>query len=145
MGPCTAQRKARSLGAPGTVTRYLLDAAFLIDYLRGNPDATDRMRRIFEEGDEPLVNEVVVGECWTGAHDDDDRDLVGLLRPLEFIQPGPEAARQAGRWRSDARNRGRTLDLPDALIAAAAEAAGAIVLTRNVRDFALTPVRVESY
>ncbi len=36
------------------------------------------------------------------------------------------------------------LSLPDALIAAAAED-DAIVLTRNVRDFALTPVRVETY
>jgi hypothetical protein len=31
------------------------------------------------------------------------------------------------------------------LVAAAAEALHAAVLTRNVRDFALTPVRVETY
>jgi predicted nucleic acid-binding protein len=37
------------------------------------------------------------------------------------------------------------LSLEDALIAAAAEAAEATVLTRNVRDFALTPARVETY
>jgi predicted nucleic acid-binding protein len=37
------------------------------------------------------------------------------------------------------------LSLADALIAAAADAAGAMVLTRNTRDFALTPVRVDSY
>jgi predicted nucleic acid-binding protein len=37
------------------------------------------------------------------------------------------------------------LSLADALIAAAANNADAIVLTRNVRDFSLTPVRVESY
>jgi len=37
------------------------------------------------------------------------------------------------------------LSTPDALIAATADALGAAVLTRNVKDFALTPVRVESY
>jgi predicted nucleic acid-binding protein len=37
------------------------------------------------------------------------------------------------------------LSLADALIAAVADALGASVVTRNVRDFALTPVRVERY
>lgn len=35
--------------------------------------------------------------------------------------------------------------IADALIASSAEAVGAAVLTRNVRDFALTPVRVLTY
>ena len=51
----------------------------------------------------------------------------------------------AGRWRGEVRRAGRNLSLADALIAAAAEASDAIVLTRNVRDFSLTPVRVETY
>ncbi len=51
----------------------------------------------------------------------------------------------AGSWREVARSRGRHLSLADALIAAAAHDADAAVLTRNVRDFALTPVRVETY
>jgi predicted nucleic acid-binding protein len=38
-----------------------------------------------------------------------------------------------------------TLSAPDALIAASAEALDATVLTRNLRDFALTPVPVETY
>jgi predicted nucleic acid-binding protein len=37
------------------------------------------------------------------------------------------------------------LSLADALIAAAADASDAAVLTRNVRDFAMTPVRIETY
>jgi predicted nucleic acid-binding protein len=40
---------------------------------------------------------------------------------------------------------GRTLGLADALIAAAAFADNAAVLTRNTRDFALTPVRLVTY
>jgi predicted nucleic acid-binding protein len=52
---------------------------------------------------------------------------------------------EAGRWRTEARALGRRLSLEDALVAAAAHASDAAVLTRNVRDFALTPVRVETY
>ena len=68
-----------------------------------------------------------------------------ILEPVEFIQPGPESALMAGDWRRQAHERGRQLSLPDALVASAAAAVDAAVLTRNVRDFALTPVRVETY
>ncbi|HYN68781.1 MAG TPA: PIN domain-containing protein [Candidatus Eisenbacteria bacterium] len=124
--------------------RYLLDSTFIIDYLRGLAGARDRLARMFEDGDEPLVNEVVVCEAWVGAREPDPA-LEALLRPIEFIQPGTDAARRAGRWRADARAKGLTLSLADALVAAAADDADAAVLTRNVRDFGLTPVRVESY
>lgn len=70
---------------------------------------------------------------------------MALLSPIELIQPPVEAALSAGRWRAQARLHGRTLSLADALIAAAADAVGATVLTRNARDFSLTPVPQESY
>jgi predicted nucleic acid-binding protein len=99
---------------------------------------------MFEDGDEPVVNQVVVCELWAGAREPDPA-LEAMLGPIEFTQPDTAAARRAGRWRADARARGRTLSLADALVAAAADAADAAVLTRNLRDFSLTPVRVETY
>lgn len=125
--------------------RYLLDSTFVIDYLRGDPDAVQRYRGMFEAGDEPVTTEIVVCEVATGVLAHPDPDLKVFLEPLEFVQPGPETALLAGSWRADARRRGLSLSLADALIAAAAEAAGAVVLTRNLRDFALAPVRVEPY
>jgi predicted nucleic acid-binding protein len=125
--------------------RYLLDTTFVIDHLRGDPVAVARFARIVENGDEPYVCDVVACEAWTGAHDDADPDLVGLLRFVEFVQAGPDQARRAGRWRADARRRGWALSAPDALIAATAHALDAALLTRNLRDFALTPVTVEAY
>jgi predicted nucleic acid-binding protein len=125
------------------VTRYVVDTSFVIDHLRGDRAAVDRLERIFGEGDEPLVNEIVACEAWAGAPTDDDPDLTALLRAMEFVQPGLDAAHLAGRWRDAARRRGHVLSLADALIAAAAD--DAVVLTRNVRDFALTPARVETY
>jgi predicted nucleic acid-binding protein len=125
--------------------RLLLDSTFVIDVLDGVPAAVARQRSIFEIGDEPFVNEVVVCEVRAGMQLRDQPNLAGLLEPVEFIQPGPESAMLAGKWRRDAHERGYRLSLPDALIAAAAEAMEATVLTRNVKDFALTPVRVETY
>ena len=125
--------------------RYLLDSSFLIDYLRGNQAAISRFREMFENGDQILVNAIAVCEVATGSRPGEEGDLMAMLEPLEFVQPGPETALQAGRWRDVARRAGSTLSLPDALIAAAADAMDAIVVTRNLRDFALTPARVEAY
>ena len=132
-------------GPDPLAVRYLMDSTFVIDYLRGDVAAIGRYRRLFEAGDEPLVNEIVVCEVATGAPSQPDWDLAAFLEPVEFVQPGPDAALVAGRWRAEARANGRHLSLADALIACAADAAGATVLTRNARDFALTPVRIEGY
>jgi predicted nucleic acid-binding protein len=127
------------------MTRYLLDTTFIVDHLRGEASASDRLRRIVETGDLPYVNDVVVAEAWAGASTDEDPDLAVLLRFLEFVQAGPDHARLAGRWRASARRSGRTLNLADALIGASAHDVGAVVLTRNVRDFSLMPIPVETY
>lgn len=127
------------------MARYLIDTTFVVDYLRALPAAVERFARSMSDGDEVFVNEIVICEAAFGAPTHPDPDLMALLEPLEFIQPGPEHVLLAGQWRAEARGRGRTLSLPDSLVAAAAVALDAIVLTRNERDFALTPVRVESY
>jgi predicted nucleic acid-binding protein len=125
--------------------RYLIDTTFVIDHLRGDEAATAKLERLVASGDEGFINDVVACEAWSGAPADDDAGLQTLLAAFEFIQPGPESARLAGRWRSNARQRGWALSLSDALIAAAAAAVDGAILTRNVRDFALTPVPVETY
>lgn len=123
----------------------ILDSTFVIDHLKGDPEAGARWHRMFEEGDQPVMTEVVVCEVRAGLRGQDEPILERLLLPTEFVQPGREVALLAGRWRAEVRTSGRTLGLPDSLIAAAAFHLGGGVLTRNVRDFALTPVRVETY
>lgn len=125
--------------------RLVLDSAFVIDYLNGVPEARARWTTAFAEGQEPIINEIVVCEVRAGLREHEVLDFEVFLEPIEFIQPGPEHAILAGQWRAEARMVGRSLSLADSLIAAAADAADAGVLTRNVLDFALTPVRVETY
>jgi len=125
--------------------RLLLDSAFVIDHMRGRPEAVDRYRELFEAGDEPLANEIVMCEVRAGTKLSDLPAFHAFFEPVELIQPGPDAALIAGAWRDLAKQRGYQLSLADALVAAAADAVDAAVLTRNVRDFALTPVKVETY
>ena len=125
--------------------RLVLDSTFLIDHLRGEREAVETLARIFEDGHDPIVTEIIVCEVRAGLLPEAERHLVALLEPMEFVQPDPATAMRAGRWRAELRARGRTLSLADSLIAAAADSMGATVLTRNVRDFALTSVPVETY
>lgn len=53
------------------------------------------------------------------------------------------SAQTAGKWWREHRAQGRTLGLIDTLIAAAAHAHGAIVLTANGSDFPMSEVQVE--
>jgi predicted nucleic acid-binding protein len=125
--------------------KVMLDTTFVIDCLRRKPEAMARLRSIHEGGDEPIVTSVVVSEAWSGARGTVDDDLDAFLRYFEYVHPGPATSRLAGEWRAEARRAGRTISIGDALIGATAFDQGAAVLTRNVRDFALMPVRVEGY
>src|SRR4051794_21382309 len=125
--------------------RYVLDSTFAIDFLRARPEAVDRLRRLVAAGGDPYITDVVLFELATGIRETEQVALDAFVSGIEFVQPGPDTARQAGLWRGHARRRGETLSVPDALIAATADALGATVLTKNIRDFALTPVPVEGY
>jgi len=127
------------------MTRYLLDSTFLIDHLRGSPDAVRRLREMNASGDDPIVTDITVTELWSGRRPGSEPEIERFLRYIEFVHPGLETARLAGVWRAEAREKGRTIGTPDALIAASAVDLGATVLTRNVRDFERMPVRVETY
>ncbi len=124
---------------------FLLDTSFVIDCWRGRAEAVARLERLFTDDGPIYITEVVICELFAGLREADRNTACRFLEPIEFIQPGPETALNAGVWRAQAREGGATLQLPDALIAAAADAVGATVLTRNLHDFALTPVRVETY
>ena len=125
--------------------KYVLDSTFLIDCLRSVPAAIDRLDAMYAAGDDPIVTSVSVAEVWAGRRTEGDPAVESSLRFLEYVHAGPSTARLAGEWRARARERGRSLDTPDALIAATAFDLEAIVLTRNAHDFELTPVRVETY
>src|SRR5688572_10451590 len=125
--------------------RFMLDTTFVVDHERRVPAAVERLRQLYENADDPIVTSVVVSEAWVGALQPEDPDLDRFLRHIEYVHPGRETARLAGLFRGDAKRRGFTLGVADALIAASAFHLNATVLTRNVRDFALTPVRVETY
>ena len=125
---------------------HLLDTSFVIDYWQGQPDAVSRLEALVAAGAPLFVNEVVVCELFAGLRPARARGRAAIPGAAR-VHPAGTGGGGDGRQLACRRpaSADDVLHLADALIAAAAEAMGAAVLTRNVRDFALAEVRVETY
>jgi predicted nucleic acid-binding protein len=117
------------------VARYLLDSDCLIDYLTGVPASVSLVRRLFNEGEQLCLCEVVIAEVWAGLRDTGESEALALTQAMDFLLTSPEIARQAGRWRFEYARRGIALSTTDVLVAATAIAHNATLITGNVRHF----------
>ncbi len=124
-----------------------LDTSFLVDVLRerrrGEPGPAHRL--LERLADEPLAVSVHVAcELRAGASiaEDSASEQVrvdALLSALEIVSPDGAFARRYGETLAELRRRGSSVATMDLLIGTAALEQDAILLTRNVRDFARIP------
>jgi predicted nucleic acid-binding protein len=102
----------------------LFDTHILIDYLRGFPAAT----REVELQTLPLISNVSWIEVMAGAGSDSEIETVRqFLMTFECLPIDAEIAERAAYLR-----RTKKLKLPDALILATAQVAGAVLITRDL-------------
>jgi predicted nucleic acid-binding protein len=108
------------------MVKPLFDSCILIDYLQGIPEAREELRRY----DESAISIVTWMEVMVGADASVEVATRGFLAAFETIGVDAEIAERAVAIR-----RGSRIRLPDALIKATADVVGALLVTRNVRDF----------
>ena len=125
--------------------RYLLDSALLIDHGNRDPAATTLLRRLVEEGHDLFTCDVVTCESLSRGDEADLRQMTALLDALEYVSTTPAAARAAGSARRERNASGGKRALGDALITAIAADLGAIVVTRNRRDFERSGIQILGY
>ena len=105
----------------------LFDTNILIDYLAG----IDEARRELELYRSSLISVITWMEVLVGAADDEEeralRSFLSRFRLLEVDQAVGELAVSL--------RRRRRIRLPDAVIWATAQANGALLVTRNTKDF----------
>lgn len=103
------------------MTPIIIDSSAWIQYFRDlSSPVGQEVEGIIESGDALLVG-VVYAELVRGVRD--DRDLHVLednLEGIPFLETGKETWRRAGQLLLDLRRQGRTIALPDAVIAAQA-------------------------
>ena len=112
--------------------RYLLDTDIIVEYLRGSERAIRFLEGI--EGD-LFLSAITVAELYGGVRGKEEEEaLEQFLMAFEVLPVGTELAKRGGLYRRDYRPSHGT-GLADALIAAAAEAAGATLVTFNRRHY----------
>jgi predicted nucleic acid-binding protein len=125
--------------------RYLLDSTLLIDHTNGDPAALRMLMRLFEGGHDLYACDVVTCEALSFGGTGDLRPVETLLDSLEYVATSPSAARWAGASRRSRHRAGGKRAVGDALIAGLAVELEAVVVTRNVRDFAQQGVETLTY
>lgn len=110
----------------------LIDTDVAIDYLRGYADAISYIEGL---SGNHLISAITVAELYAGVRDGAERTaLESFVRAFQVVTIDDTIAEQDGLFRRDF-GKSHGVGLADALIAASAEANGAILVTLNAKHF----------
>jgi predicted nucleic acid-binding protein len=106
--------------------RALFDTNILVDYLNGIAAARQELAR----HEQRAISVITWAEVLVGARDEAERPIRAYLSTFDVADVDRDVAAEAVRLRREHR-----LRLPDALIWATARRRGALLVTRNTKDF----------
>ncbi len=111
---------------------FLIDTDVAIDYLRGNVDAIAYIEGLSGNN---FISAITVAELYAGVRDGAERTaLESFVRAFQVVVVDSAIATQGGLFRRDF-GKSHGVGLADALIAASAQAHGAILVTLNAKHF----------
>ena len=119
----------------------LLDACVIIDALLRRRGRWELLRTLKGEGHLLACCAITVAEVYSGMRPEEARATNELFNGLQYVETSREAASNAGELRGKWRQRGKTLSLPDAMIAAVVLAQELTLATDNVKDFPMPELK----
>jgi predicted nucleic acid-binding protein len=117
---------------------YLLDTNIIIDALNGRKNRNLALVDLAEQGHTLACCCVNVAEVYAGLRSKEEARTADLLGSLEFYPIGFPVAELAGRLRRDYGRKGKTLSIPDTMIAAVALHYRLALITDNPKDFPMS-------
>jgi predicted nucleic acid-binding protein len=114
---------------------YLLDTNVIIDALNEKKNRNALLLGLAERGHILACCPVNVAEIYAGLRPKEEQRTLTLLSSLQLFPITFPIAALAGRLKRTYGRRGRTLSIPDTIIAAVAIHNQLILLTDNTRDF----------
>jgi predicted nucleic acid-binding protein len=114
---------------------YLLDTTVIIDALNEKKNRNLSLIDLAEHGHTLACCPVNVAEVYAGVRPKEEQKTGALLRSLRFYAITFSVAELAGRLKRDYSQKGKTLTIPDTMVAAAAIYYGLTLITDNAKDF----------
>jgi predicted nucleic acid-binding protein len=127
------------------VSTYLLDTSVLVDALRGVRGRAEILERLVADGHLLACSAITVAELFAGMRPKERDATVTLLDSLEHYDITRPVAERAGLLRREWSARGRTLALPDLLIASVVMTHGLILVTDNAKDFPMKDLQLHDF
>jgi len=128
----------------------IFDTTFLVDLLRGNPEATTKISEIEKKNETVATTTVSVFEIWQGipkkATEKQVEETLELFKSINILSLDFDSALEAGEIQRKLKSTGEKIDPEDAMIAGIAKTRKEKVLTRNEKHFRrIKGLEVESY
>jgi predicted nucleic acid-binding protein len=120
---------------------YLLDTTVLIDISRGREPAASWLRGALRSRARISISAMTVTEHFAGLRPDKRSEWQRFVDQLTLYDVTKEISVQAGIFRYDFARRGRTIQTPDAVIAATAMFYQATLVTCNIKDFPMPEIK----
>lgn len=113
----------------------LLDTTVLIDLLRGRKRYRALLSDHVKSGDALATSAINIGEVYAGMRSSEQERTEFLLASLDCFPITSAIARRAGNLKREWAAKGRTLSLPDMIVAATAIEHSSALMTDNGKDF----------
>ena len=117
------------------MSTYLLDTNVIIDILNDKKGRRALLLDLLNQGHVLACCPINVSEVYAGLRPKEETATEEFLRSLQYFDITWPIARQAGLLKRDYSQKGRTLTISDATIAAVALHHNLTLITANVRDF----------
>jgi predicted nucleic acid-binding protein len=119
----------------------LLDTNIIIDVLKDHSGTREMIRGLIHKGHEFASCAVTVAEVHAGMRRHEVSMTNEFLDGLNYYEISEATAKLAGALKSTWASKGRTLGLPDILIAAVALEHGLYLATNNRKDFPMPELK----
>ena len=125
--------------------KILIDTDILIDFLRGDKNTTETIKRISTE--RLITTDINAFELYHGAYKSKNKqinvaNIEDLLNSLELLSTNRESMRKAAELIADLDKKGASIDIADLFIASICLINSASLLTRNKKHFERMGVRL---
>jgi predicted nucleic acid-binding protein len=116
---------------------YLLDTSVIIDALNAKKNRNAALIGLAGQGHILACCPINVAEVYAGLRPKEEQKTSALLHSLELYSITFAVAELAGRLKRDYGRQGKTLTIPDAVVAAVALHYQLTLITDNAKDFSM--------